>query len=309
MSLSSRFAQPLPAPPSKLRLNRKPASNPAERHSKRPSSVETRKESQNPGAPWINDAVLSTCCWSQMRARSALPKRTGFGPRASPPTRPTNHHSDHAMVDIGSLMQLWTGEAGFGNHPEASEELVFDDEKEDRTEKAMLWLYRYTMTDIISKAEPKAKKTVSWACLLCDKKPYSRRSCLTIHHKEKHIKGNTFSNHSNVLSAAAKAAPSRRSTAQHIGATTWKESTTPCTRHRSTQGVSPSLTPLPPRETSLPTQDDPYQAEARSRRYQGLHTRSFGLRHIRYQSEEESPRRQGEGGQVSWWDISAETID
>ena len=96
-------------------------------------------------------------------------------------SRPTNHHSDHAMVDIGSLMQLWTGEAGFGNRPEASEDLFFDDEKEDRTEKAMLWLYRYisklwslltpegpvpttvaqTTTDVISKAEPKAKKAVS----------------------------------------------------------------------------------------------------------------------------------------------------
>ena len=47
------------------------------------------------------------------------------------------------MLDIGDLMQLWTGEAGFGNRTGTSEELVFDNEAEGRSESAMVWLARY----------------------------------------------------------------------------------------------------------------------------------------------------------------------
>ncbi|KIW25512.1 uncharacterized protein PV07_08678 [Cladophialophora immunda] len=54
---------------------------------------------------------------------------------------------DHAALDIGGLMTLWTGKAGFGNRTGRSEELVFDDEAEDRSEKAMFWLLRYAAPD------------------------------------------------------------------------------------------------------------------------------------------------------------------
>lgn len=58
-------------------------------------------------------------------------------------SRLSNKRSDHAKLDIGGLMQLWTGEAGFGNRDGTSEELVFDVEAEDRSEEAMVWLLRY----------------------------------------------------------------------------------------------------------------------------------------------------------------------
>ena len=44
-------------------------------------------------------------------------------------------------------MTFWTGEAGFGNRSGTSEELVFDDKAEDRSEGAMVWLLRYVAED------------------------------------------------------------------------------------------------------------------------------------------------------------------
>ncbi|KAH8788968.1 hypothetical protein F5883DRAFT_13794 [Diaporthe sp. PMI_573] len=57
-------------------------------------------------------------------------------------SRPSNKRCELDRLDIGGLMLLWTGEAGFGNRTGASKVLVFDLEAEDRSEKAMLWLHR-----------------------------------------------------------------------------------------------------------------------------------------------------------------------
>ncbi|KAI5927511.1 hypothetical protein F4810DRAFT_706267 [Camillea tinctor] len=39
-------------------------------------------------------------------------------------TPSTNRRHEHASLDIASLMQLWTGQAGFGNRTASSEALV-----------------------------------------------------------------------------------------------------------------------------------------------------------------------------------------
>ncbi|KAF2254145.1 hypothetical protein BU26DRAFT_134336 [Trematosphaeria pertusa] len=59
-------------------------------------------------------------------------------------SRPAKRDCDHAMVDVGCLVELWTGERGFGNrNRKSAEELVFDVRAEGRSEKAMTWLVSY----------------------------------------------------------------------------------------------------------------------------------------------------------------------
>ena len=109
-------------------------------------------------------------------------------------------------------MTFWTGEAGFGNRSGASEELVFDDKAEDRSEGAMVWLLRYVAGDwtpltraipVSSTAkkpknrgakavkEPKEAKPESWVCLVCDKS-FTRCHSLSRHNKNDHIDKGTF---------------------------------------------------------------------------------------------------------------------
>ncbi|KAI1313157.1 hypothetical protein F5Y03DRAFT_406465 [Xylaria venustula] len=80
-------------------------------------------------------------------------------------SRPSRRWS--SSVDVGELMRLWTGEAGFGNRSESSPELVFDDGAEERTEKAVAWLLCYAATATMP--EEKETSTSTSTCLLCDK--------------------------------------------------------------------------------------------------------------------------------------------
>lgn len=126
-------------------------------------------------------------------------------------SRPPNPKSDHASLDVASLMELWTGERGFGNRSGNSEPLIFDFEAESRSEMAMVWLLRYVQrawtllavvstvssvfADIVNdkkeKNKPKATELETWTCLLCQK-IYKMRSSLSRHFKEIHIDGGTF---------------------------------------------------------------------------------------------------------------------
>ncbi|MCJ1427075.1 hypothetical protein MMC29_004978 [Sticta canariensis] len=59
-------------------------------------------------------------------------------------SRPAKRDCDHAMVNVGGLMELWTGETGFSNrNRKSAKELVFHVEAEGRSEKAMNWLVSY----------------------------------------------------------------------------------------------------------------------------------------------------------------------
>jgi hypothetical protein len=138
-------------------------------------------------------------------------------------SRSSRRRCDHSLLDIGGLMTLWTGEAGFGNRASTSEELVFDHKAEDRSEKAMAWLLRYVAQDwspltlhtttlpasstAVTTTTPKASRrrpgrtpkaatkeanTDPWTCLLCDDRSFSKRSSLTRHNKDHHIDQGTF---------------------------------------------------------------------------------------------------------------------
>ncbi|KAI0337092.1 hypothetical protein BDW22DRAFT_1384197 [Trametopsis cervina] len=130
-------------------------------------------------------------------------------------SRSARRHCDHAVLDVGGLMTLWTGEAGFGR-TSTSEELVFDDKAEDRSGKAMTWLLHYAAQDWTpltlsttlpaksstpakknSKAGRRSKATTNdkldrWTCLLCDDTSYSARKSLTRHNTDHHIRHGTF---------------------------------------------------------------------------------------------------------------------
>ena len=110
-----------------------------------------------------------------------------------------------------------TGEAGFGNRTSTSEELVFNNKAEDRSEKAMAWLLHYVAQDwspltlhttlpVLStapmtttskagqrpKTATKEADTDRWTCLLCNSRSYSKHHPLTRHNKGHHINQGTF---------------------------------------------------------------------------------------------------------------------
>ncbi|KAK4199156.1 hypothetical protein QBC40DRAFT_329797 [Triangularia verruculosa] len=110
-------------------------------------------------------------------------------------SRPSTRRSSSA--DVGELMRLRTGEAGFGNRSESSPELVFDDRAEDLTEKAIAWLLCYAEMDraVAEATEITEEKRTSTSastsnsiCLICDKS-YTLRRSLTRHFQKKHSVG------------------------------------------------------------------------------------------------------------------------
>lgn len=127
-------------------------------------------------------------------------------------SRPSKRCSDHALLDVGGLMQFWTGRRGFGNRSGSSEELVFDYQAKSRSEKAMVWLVRYAARawSLLTLVLPVSASTATiegerkvttpdkatpekrFTCLLCKDKSYSQRSSSTRHSKVKHIDGDTF---------------------------------------------------------------------------------------------------------------------
>ena len=123
-------------------------------------------------------------------------------------SRSSRSQSEHASFDIGGVMKLWTGEAGFGDRAGTSEDLSFDAEAEVRSEKAMEWLVGYAAMDRDSKAKSKASKACykakapnvakisEWTCLLCVgtkwKSSFTERGSLTRHNTSRHIKNHAF---------------------------------------------------------------------------------------------------------------------
>jgi hypothetical protein len=73
---------------------------------------------------------------SNTKASVKVPQ-LGPSPKASFKKTAGRHESLDVSVDVGGLMQLWTGESGVGVRPGSAPLLVFDDGTESRTEKAM----------------------------------------------------------------------------------------------------------------------------------------------------------------------------
>ncbi|TAQ87952.1 hypothetical protein B7494_g3716 [Chlorociboria aeruginascens] len=104
-------------------------------------------------------------------------------------------HQDHALLEVGGLMLLWTCQSGFGNLQVGSEEFVFDYHAEERSQRAMEWLLLYMVgawtllvhpvpdstEDEVPKPTPREKST----CFLY-RKDFAQRSSLTRYCKVKY---------------------------------------------------------------------------------------------------------------------------
>lgn len=120
-------------------------------------------------------------------------------------TLSTDGRRAHDSLDIAGLMELWTGQAGFGNRMASSEALVFDEQAEKSSAKAMQWLLHYSnrawallsgVKVALDKnnVEKQAKKIAApkkSVCLLCGK-TYEQRSSLTRHNNKHHIRAGSF---------------------------------------------------------------------------------------------------------------------
>lgn len=120
-------------------------------------------------------------------------------------TLSTDGRRAHDSLDIAGLMELWTGQAGFGNRIASSEALVFDEQAEKSSAKAMQWLLHYSnrawallsgVKVALDKnnVEKQAKKIAApkkSVCLLCGK-TYEQRSSVTRHNNKHHIRAGSF---------------------------------------------------------------------------------------------------------------------
>ncbi len=216
------------------------------------------------------------------------------------------------MLDIASLMRLWTGEEGFGNRTgRASEDLVFDVDAEDRSERAMVWLQRYVgkawsllvlllppsttlapaETDVIKPAAAMAVAVAEWTCLLCEKngeaKTFSQRASLTRHIKLLHIAKGHFNDPFQCPQCRRDGLPiTTISSAAEWGSHAESEHSLMCAP--TSQSASPA-----PRKHGPSTEGDLHQAQERRRRRQGAHPRTPRLGHVGGEAAEERARAQG----------------